>query len=71
MSEKWYPIILYDKCTGCLSCVDFCPHDVFDVFEGKPRVIHPEICVDFCRGCQKGACDFEAILFPPDIKKEV
>jgi len=69
MSQNWYPIIDYDKCTGCLECVKFCPHDVFIENDGRPRVARPENCVDFCRGCQKGVCDFDAISFPPDVKK--
>lgn len=70
MSKTWFPIIDYDKCTGCLECVRFCQNDVFVVDNGKPKVAHPESCVDFCRGCQKGACEFNAIAFPPDIDKE-
>jgi len=68
MQNKWYPIIDYEKCVGCLSCVEFCPHDVFTVEKGLPIVSHPENCVEFCRGCQKGACDYDAISFPADIK---
>lgn len=32
----WYPRIDYDKCIDCLSCVNFCPHDVYSVKDGKP-----------------------------------
>lgn len=67
MAEKWFPLIDYEKCTGCLSCVRFCPHDVFTVENGLPIVANPLNCVEFCRGCQKGACDFRAINFPGDI----
>lgn len=69
MSKEWYPIIDYEKCTGCLACFEFCPHDVFVVENGKPKVVNPENCVLFCRGCQKGACEYDAILFPADLKK--
>jgi len=69
MSKKWYPIIDYEKCTGCLSCVKFCPHDVFEEKDGKPFVARPENCVDFCRGCQKGACEFDAISYAGDYAK--
>jgi len=68
MQNKWYPIIDYEKCVGCLSCVEFCPHNVFTVEKGLPIVSHPENCVEFCRGCQKGACDHDAISFPGDKK---
>jgi len=63
MSDKWYPIIDDMKCTGCFSCVEFCPHDVLGEGDGVVVVVHPENCVDFCRGCQKGACDFDAISY--------
>jgi NAD-dependent dihydropyrimidine dehydrogenase PreA subunit len=53
MAKNWYPIIDYDKCTGCLTCVNFCPHGVYDASEGKPKVVNPENCVEFCRGCQR------------------
>lgn len=66
MQIRWYPIINYEKCTECLQCVEFCPHGVFTVENGMPIVSAPEKCVEFCRGCQKGACEFEAISFPGD-----
>jgi len=65
---RWYPIIDYEKCVGCLSCAEFCPHDVFTVENNLPIVTYPEKCVEFCRGCQKGACDYDAISFPGDKK---
>lgn len=67
MQSKWFPIIDYEKCTGCLECVNFCHYDVFEVSNGLPIVKNPQNCVEFCRGCQKGACDFDAISFPPDM----
>lgn len=63
MAKNWYPIINYDLCTGCLACTSFCTHDVFSVKDGKPFVANPENCVEFCRGCQKGACSFDAIHY--------
>ncbi len=66
MAKNWYPLIDYEKCSGCLTCVEFCPHDVFSVENDLPLVSKPGNCVEFCRGCQKGACDFEAISFPGD-----
>ena len=72
MSKNWYPIVNYDKCTGCLSCVEFCPHGVLSEKDGYPFADAPENCVEFCRGCQKGACDFGAISYFGDEKgKEV
>jgi len=63
MSKNWYPVIDYEKCTGCLECVKFCPHDVLSEENGKPIVKNPDLCVDYCRGCQKGACNFGAITY--------
>ncbi|RZN50549.1 ferredoxin family protein [archaeon] len=63
MTDTWYPIIDMVRCTKCLECVNFCPHDVFTVENDRPIVEHPENCVEFCRGCQRGACEYEAILF--------
>jgi NAD-dependent dihydropyrimidine dehydrogenase PreA subunit len=43
--------------------MEFCPHEVFEEKDGKPSVKNPENCVEFCRGCQKGACDNNAISY--------
>jgi NAD-dependent dihydropyrimidine dehydrogenase PreA subunit len=63
MAKNWYPIINYDNCIGCMSCVNFCPHGVFEKKDNRPVVAHPEDCVEFCQGCQKGACDSDAINY--------
>ncbi|WP_083830159.1 4Fe-4S binding protein [Thermococcus zilligii] len=28
----------YEKCTGCLTCVNFCPHGVYEVCRGCQRI---------------------------------
>jgi len=35
--------------------VNFCPHEVYEVPSNprKPKVVNPENCVEFCRGCQR------------------
>jgi len=61
----WYPTIDYDKCNGCLDCIKFCPHKVFEVnetAEHKITVKNPTNCVVFCRACSK-ACGLDAIEF--------
>lgn len=63
MAKNWYPIIDEEKCTGCLTCVNFCPHEVYEVSDtGKPKVVNPENCVEFCRGCQR-ICPAGAISY--------
>ena len=68
MTSNWYPIIDYDKCIGCLQCYDFCPHQVYEKgSDNKPKVVNPEYCVEFCKGCGK-ICDQKAITFFGDKK---
>lgn len=69
MAKDWYPVIDYGKCVGCLSCVEFCPHEVFWVLDGKPDVKNPEGCVEFCRGCQK-ICEYGAIRYYPEVRQD-
>lgn len=66
MAEKWYPIIDKKKCIKCHNCIDFCPHEVFEVDdEGYPEVVNFLDCVEFCRGCLN-ACDEDAISYYGD-----
>jgi len=69
MSKTWYPDINYEKCIGCLLCVEFCQNEVFEVKDGKPSVKNPENCVEFCRGCERGACPNGAISFADAWKR--
>lgn len=68
MAINWYPIIDYEKCTACLACIEFCPHNVFIEANGKTLVANPDNCIEFCRGCQKGACEDDAIMFFGDSR---
>ena len=60
MTKDWYPTIDYDKCVGCMTCLNFCPHGVFEEKDGKPAVKNKENCVDMCKGCEK-ICPEKAI----------
>ena len=51
MSKTWYPVIDYDKCTGCMACYDKCKHGVYAVAGEKPVVVKPVGCVQGCHGC--------------------
>ena len=62
----WCPHLDYSKCNDCMECVEFCPHDVFEIREHeKPMLIikNPHNCVVFCRACSK-TCGPDAIDFP-------
>lgn len=30
MAQKWYPVIDYVACVECGTCVNFCPHHVYN-----------------------------------------
>jgi len=40
-----------EKCTGCGTCVDTCPVDVFEVKDEKSVVINNDECL-VCRACE-------------------
>ena len=63
----WYPVIDPDRCTGCRTCVDFCPNDAleFDEAAGKTFVKNPFNCVVECSTCGK-LCPEGAIRFPAE-----
>jgi NAD-dependent dihydropyrimidine dehydrogenase PreA subunit len=63
----WSPIINYEKCVICGTCVDYCKLGVFE-FEEKeekkrPLVKNPNNYVVFCTGCEE-QCAVGAIKFP-------
>lgn len=68
MSKTWYPIIDEQLCIGCLSCVAFCPHGVYEECDGKPHITHPENCIEHCHGCELHACPSGAISYFGDTK---
>ena len=56
------PVIDYDACTGCGTCVEICP-EVFELKDEKAEVIAADKC-NTC-DCQEAAdtCPSEAISF--------
>jgi NAD-dependent dihydropyrimidine dehydrogenase PreA subunit len=49
-----------------MDCVNFCPHNVFEVRENEEMKLiirNPENCVVFCRACAK-ICGLDALSFP-------
>jgi NAD-dependent dihydropyrimidine dehydrogenase PreA subunit len=40
-----------DKCTGCGTCVDVCPMDVFEIEDEKSVPVKTDECL-LCRACE-------------------
>lgn len=62
MTSKWYPVIDYDLCISDLKCVEFCRNGVIVEQDGRPVVVQPDNCVEFCQGCAK-ICPQDAITY--------
>ena len=61
---RWYPVIDYRRCEGCLECLNFCLFGVFDLDENQaPFVDQPDVCRDGCPACAR-ICPSQAIMFP-------
>ncbi|HEX9058832.1 MAG TPA: mercury methylation ferredoxin HgcB [Clostridia bacterium] len=54
-----------ESCTGCGSCIDVCPHNVFDIVNGKTQIIDKDGCME-CGACAKN-CPFNAIEVTPGV----
>lgn len=54
------PYVDKAKCTGCGTCKDVCPVDVFDIKDKKSVVINPDACIQ-CRACE-ASCPKKAIV---------
>lgn len=54
-----------DKCTGCGMCVNVCPHSVFELDDGKAKIIDINSCME-CGACAKN-CAFSAITVSPGV----
>ena len=48
-----------EKCTGCLMCINVCPHNVFVFLEKKARILNKDYCME-CGACAKN-CKSQAI----------
>lgn len=66
MAKTWYPVVDYQLCTECGTCVTGCSHNVYDkTKEPSPVVILPDECVDHCHGCGN-RCPAGAITYVGD-----
>lgn len=66
MKSPWFPTVNLEKCDECkgaYKCVDFCPHKVLQVKDGKPFVANPLNCIYGCSSCAN-LCKNGAIIFP-------
>ncbi len=48
-----------EKCTGCGTCVDVCPHAVFALQRGKARIADRDACME-CGACARN-CPVESL----------
>jgi len=48
---KVVKIIVDSKCTGCETCVNNCPANVYEIQEGKSVPVRVEDCI-LCRTCE-------------------
>ena len=66
MAKKWYPVVDILMCVECGTCVNFCPHNVYDKSKAPvPVVTNPDACVDHCHRCGK-RCPQGAITYVGD-----
>lgn len=54
-----------EKCVGCGMCVNVCPHQVFEIHEGKAEIADLDGCME-CGACLKN-CAFSAISVSPGV----
>jgi len=40
-----------EKCTGCGTCVDVCPAEVFEIVDGKSSPVNVDECLA-CHSCE-------------------
>jgi len=54
-----------EKCMGCGKCLDVCPHNVFNMKNGKIEIIDKNGCME-CGACAKN-CPFNALEVKPGV----
>ena len=60
----WFPVIDYDRCSGCKQCMGFCLFGVYAADDdGRIVVANPAHCKTNCPACAR-ICPRQAIIFP-------
>ncbi len=60
----WFPVIDYDRCTGCQQCLNFCLFGTYTANdENQVMVTNPSHCKTNCPACAR-VCPQGAIIFP-------
>lgn len=66
MAKTWYPVIDYVACSECGTCVEDCPHGVYDRSKAPTPVVRtPDNCIDHCHDCGN-LCPESAITYVGD-----
>jgi hypothetical protein len=61
---RWYPVLDFARCDGCLECLNFCLFGVYGPGErDAPLVEQPDACRNGCPACSR-VCPQGAIMFP-------
>ncbi|RLE38440.1 hypothetical protein DRJ17_03950 [Candidatus Woesearchaeota archaeon] len=58
------PIVDEKKCKGSAVCKEVCPMNVFEIIDGKAKVVKPKECIG-CRACEV-QCPNQAIKVVDD-----
>ncbi len=62
-SIEWYPTVDEDACIGCGMCFATCGKKVYQIVDGKSKVVSPYSCMVGCQTCMN-LCLSDAISFP-------